>query len=95
MVTLPERLTPPNVAVIVTAVLAATAPAVMVKFAELDPAGTVTEEGTAAAAGFELVRLTTIPPPPAAAPRVTEEAAEVAPLFRLVGLTVIPVNATG
>jgi len=46
----------------VTGVEAATGVVVIVKVAEVCPAGTVTEAGAEAAAAFELVMVTTAPP---------------------------------
>jgi len=56
----------PEVAVIVTFVFAATTEVLMVKFAYVKPAGTVTVAGTVAV-GLELDRVTTVPPAGAAA----------------------------
>ena len=55
----------------VTGVDALTIPAVIENVAELTPCGTVTDEGTLAAAPFELESETTAPPLPAADVRVT------------------------
>jgi hypothetical protein len=55
----------------VTEVVALTLPVVTEKFAEVEPCETVTDAGTPAAVEFELERVTTAPPDPAAAVRVT------------------------
>ena len=56
----------------VTFVLVATLVVTMLKAGETElPPGTVTEEGTGATAGSELVRLTVIPVPGAANARLT------------------------
>ena len=49
-------------AVIVTAVFTATVPAVIVKFAVFDPAGTVTLTGTEATPALDELSVTTLPP---------------------------------
>ena len=64
-------LTPANEAVTVTEVLAVTLPAVTVNVAEVEPWGTVTDEGTRATEEFELESDTTAPPVPADDVRVT------------------------
>jgi hypothetical protein len=53
---------PPEAAVIVTFVFEATVKVVTVNVVDTDPAGTVTFAGTVAAAVFELVKVTTVPP---------------------------------
>ena len=58
-------------AVIVTAVFAATVPAVIVKFAVFDPAGTVTLIGTDATPVFDELSVTTLPPTEALVESVT------------------------
>jgi hypothetical protein len=50
------------------------------KVADLEPAETVTLDGTVAADVLELERLTVMPPVPAAAVRVTVPVAEVPPV---------------
>ena len=62
--------------------------------AELEPAGTVTLEGTLAAALLELASDTATPPVPAAAVRVTVPVPEL-PLLIVLGLTKTLLNATG
>ena len=58
-------------AVIVTAVFAATVPAVIVKFAVFDPAGTVTLTGTDATPVLDELSVTTLPPTGALVESVT------------------------
>src|SRR5271169_569141 len=53
---------PPDAAVIVTFVFVVTVSVVIVKDVDATPAGTVTLAGTVAAAVFELVNVTTVPP---------------------------------
>jgi hypothetical protein len=60
----------------------------MLKVAAVPPAGTVTLAGTAAADGFELLRLTTAPPLGAAAVRMTVPWAGLPPT-NVAGLTPI------
>lgn len=62
---------PPDAAVIVTLVFAETVRVVTAKVVDVVPAGTVTFVGTVAAARFELVRVTTVPPVAAAPFNVT------------------------
>lgn len=68
--------------------------AVTVKFAELDPAGTLTVAGTVATEVLELDRVTTTPPAPAAEVRVTVPVA-VWPTSTMNGLTESEANAAG
>jgi hypothetical protein len=75
-------------------VAAVTVPPVIVKLADVAPAGTVTVEGTAAADVFELTSDTDTPPVPAGAVSVTVPVPE-APLARVVGLTERPDRVTG
>jgi len=71
-VKVPVAVTPLYVAEIVTGVLAATAVVVMVNAGDtVAPPATVTEAGTAAAAGLLLVSVTTVPPVGAGAFNVT------------------------
>jgi len=71
-VKVPVAVTPLYVAEIVTGVLAATAVVVMVNAGDtVAPPATVTEAGTAAAAGLPLVSVTTVPPVGAGAFNVT------------------------
>ena len=65
-----------------------------VNVAEVEPAGTVTLEGTVAAAVLELDSDTVAPPVPAAAVRVTVPL-PVWPLTIVLGLTETLLNAAG
>ena len=67
-------------------------PAVSVKVAEVDPAGTVTLAGTLAAVVLELESVTTAPPVPAAAVRVTVPVPDWA-LTIVLGLTEMLLSA--
>ena len=87
------RLTP-SVAVIVVEVLLATPNVVMVKVADVLPAGTVTEAGTVAAVVLLLCR-ETLTPPVGAAPVSVTVPVEALPPVTLVGLTVTDVRLTG
>src|SRR4051794_22215991 len=75
-----DRVAPPPVAEIATAVDAATVLVVTVKVALVAPAGTVTLAGTFAAAVLLLASVTTIPPAGAAAVRVTVPVEELPPV---------------
>lgn len=66
-------LTPPAEAVIVAVCVVVTVPAVAVKLAFVEPAGTVTDAGTDSALLLLLLNETASPPVPAAALRVTEQ----------------------
>ena len=77
---------------IVTAWSATTALVVAWKVAVVCPAATVTDEGTCAAAVFELVKLTTAPPVGAGVSRVTVPVDDTPPSTE-VGLTLTPVSA--
>ena len=78
----------------VTGVEAATAEVVTMKFALVDPAGTVTEAGTVAAAVSLLVRLTEIPPAGAGPVSVTIPV-ELVPPCTDAGLTLTEVRPGG
>jgi hypothetical protein len=67
---------------------------VTVNVAEVEPAGTVTLEGTLAAVELELESDTTTPPVPAAAVRVTVPVPDC-PLVIATGLTEMLLKATG
>jgi hypothetical protein len=82
------------VAVKVAVVDELTVPAVTVNVTEVDPPGTVTLEGTLAAAVLELASDTTTPPVPAAVVRVTVPA-PVCPLTIVLGLTETLLRAAG
>jgi hypothetical protein len=69
-------------------------PAVTVNVTEVEPAGTVTLEGTLAAAVLELASDTTTPPVPAAVVRVTVPV-PVRPLTIVLGLTETLLSAAG
>jgi hypothetical protein len=71
MVRLAVLFTPEKEAVSITAVVALTLPAATEKLADWAPWGIVTEEGTLAAAGFELDSNTRAPPLPAGAVKLT------------------------
>jgi hypothetical protein len=86
------RLTP-SVAVIVVEVLLATANVVMVKFADVLPAGTVTDAATVAAVVLLLCR-DTLTPPVGAGPVSVIVPVEGLPPVTLVGLTVTDVRLT-
>lgn len=78
----------PNVAVIVTAVAVVTFECLTLKVALVFPADTTTEPSTAAAEGFELVRITSTPALGAGPLSVTVPVTAVAePPITLVGLT--------
>jgi len=79
--------------VIVADAVLGTTPVVIVKLTEVEPAGAVTVEGTAAFALLE-VKLTTAPPGPAAPLSVTEPTATVPPTTEA-GATVSPVSVAG
>jgi hypothetical protein len=79
--------------VIVTAAEEVTELVVAVKVAVAAPAATVTEDGTWAAAVFELVNVTTTPPVGATPLRVTVPVDEVPPTTE-VGFTLTPLSAT-
>ena len=78
----------------VTGVEAATGEVVTVKLALVDPAGTVTEAGTVAAAVSLLVRLTGIPPAGAGPVSVTVPV-ELVPPCTDAGLRLIELKAGG
>ena len=78
----------------VTGVKAATAEVVIVKFALVEPTGTVTEAGTVAAAVLLLVRLTGIPPTGAGPVSVTVPV-EFVPPCTVAGLTLTELRAGG
>jgi len=80
--------------VIVAVAFEAIAVVVTVKVAEFDPARTVTEAGTDAAALFE-ARVTVVPPVGAPLERVTVPVELAKPPITVVGLTETPVNAPG
>jgi hypothetical protein len=84
----------PCVAVITVEVLLATGNVVMVKFADVLPAGTVTEAATVAAVVLLLCRDTLTPPVGAGPVKVTVPV-EALPPVTLVGLTVTDVRLTG
>jgi hypothetical protein len=86
------RLTP-SVAVTVVEVLLATVNVIMVKFADVLPAGTVTEAGTVAAVVLLLCR-DTLTPPVGAGPVSVIVPVEGLPPVTLVGLTVTDVRLT-
>jgi hypothetical protein len=69
-------------------------PAVTVNVTEVEPAGTVTLNGTVAAVVLELASDTATPPVPAAAVRVTVPVA-VCPLTIVLGLTETLLRAAG
>jgi hypothetical protein len=69
-------------------------PAVTVNVTEVEPAGTVTLDGTVAAVVLELASDTTIPPVPAAAVRVTVPV-PVCALTIMLGLTEMLLSAAG
>ena len=71
-----------------------TVPAVTVNVADVEPAGTVTLEGTLAAVLLELESVTTTPPEPAAAVRVTVPV-PVWALTIVLGLTETLLSAAG
>jgi hypothetical protein len=85
-------LTPEYEAVKVAPIEELTVPAVTVNVAEVEPAGTVTLEGTLAAVELELASETTTPPVRAAAVRVTVPV-PVWPLTIVLGLTEALLNA--
>jgi len=85
--------TPVNVAVIVAVALAATAVVFTENVAEFEPAGTVTEAGTDAAALFEA--RATVVPPVGAAVFIVMVAVEVEPPTTEVGFKVKPVTLRG
>jgi hypothetical protein len=78
--------------VTVTAVVEATELVVAVKAAVVAPAATVTDAGTWAAAVFELVSVTTVPPIGAGLSRVTVPVDEVPPRTE-VGFMLTPLSA--
>jgi hypothetical protein len=82
------RVIPLNVAEIFTTVLAVTGCEVIVKFATLAPAATVTVSGTPATDELELDRLTTAPPAGAGSSRVTVLLVPLAPPAKEVGESV-------
>jgi hypothetical protein len=71
-----------------------TVPAVTANVAEVEPCGTVTLEGTLAAAVLELERDTATPPVPAADVRVTVPVPDC-PLTIVLGLTETLLKAAG
>ena len=85
-------LTPEKDPVRVTELVLETVLVVTEKVAEVEPAGTMTLDGTVAAEVFELDRLTVMPPVPAAVVRVTVPVAEVPPVTE-VGLTEMALRA--
>jgi hypothetical protein len=82
------------VAVKVAAVDELTVPAVTVNVTDVEPAGTVTLDGTVAAVVLELASDTATPPVPAAAVRVTVPV-PVCPLTIVLGLTATLLRAPG
>jgi hypothetical protein len=82
---------PPKFPVIETFVAAVTAVVVTVKVAEVDPAATVTLDGTCAVAGVALVKVTMAPPLAAAAVNVTVPVEDDPPVT-LEGLSVTEDN---
>jgi hypothetical protein len=93
-VTLNVVLTPEYAAVKVAGVEELTVPAVTVNVAEVEPAGTVTLEGTLAAVLLELASDTTTPPVPAASVRLTVPVPDW-PLPIVPGFTDMLLKATG
>lgn len=71
-----------------------TAVVLTVKFADVEPGGTVTLEGTIRTALLELDKVTTAPPDPAASVRVTVPTLDWPPAIVL-GLIVSPLSAAG
>ena len=92
MVTPKVVLTPEYEAVKVAPVEELTVPAVTVNVAEVEPAGTVTLEGTLAAVALELESDTATPPVPAASVRATVPV-PVWPLTIVLGLTEMLLSA--
>ena len=86
--------TPFKVALTIAVVEAPTVWAVTRKFADVRPCGTVTAEGTVAAAVLELERDMTIPPDPAGPDSMTVPVADC-PLLITLGVIAIPLRAGG
>jgi hypothetical protein len=83
-----EPLPPAELAEIVTGVAVLTGTVVIVKLARVDPAGIVTEAGTAASAGAELNNEIAVPPAGAGAGSTTIFAIEVLPPLMVDGTSV-------
>jgi hypothetical protein len=94
MVTPKVAFTPEYEAVKVAPVEELTVPAVTLNVTEVEPAGTVTLDGTLTAVALELESETDTPPVPAAAVRVTVPVPDC-PLAIVLGLTETLLNAAG